>query len=98
MENSSYTEYLGIDFLVEKDSKYAFKSMGFSTIMGTDDVKLRFVVVAGDIVPTIPYSNIISWVKYGSDFYQYGQSDQIIGGPSGPKVGAIFFWRETQFF
>jgi hypothetical protein len=67
-----------MDFLVDTDSKDAFKPIGFSSIMRTDDVKSSFVVVAGDIVPTILYSNIISWVKYGRDFYQYGKSDQIM--------------------
>jgi hypothetical protein len=58
-----------MDSLVDKDSKDAFKLMGFSSIMGTDDVKLSFVVVAGDFVPTILYPDIIiSRVKYGETF------------------------------
>jgi hypothetical protein len=50
--------------------------MGFSSIVETDDVQSSFIVVAGGIVPTIPYSDINSWVKYGRDYYQYGKSNQ----------------------
>jgi hypothetical protein len=40
------TEYLEMDFLVYKVSNDAFKSMGFSCIMGTDDVQSKYVAVA----------------------------------------------------
>jgi hypothetical protein len=53
------TEYLGMDFLVDKVSNEAFKSIGFSCIMGTDDVQSKYVAVALEIVPTIPYSDLI---------------------------------------
>ncbi len=76
MENGSYHWIPWSDFLVDKDSKDTFKSMGFSSIVETDDVQSSFIVVAGGIVPTIPYSDINSWVKYGRDYYQYGKSNQ----------------------
>jgi hypothetical protein len=73
------TEYLGIDFPVDKLSNDAFKTMGFSCFMGTEDVQSKYFAVASEIVPTIIlYSDLISWVKYRRDYYQYGESEPIL--------------------
>ena len=40
------TEYLGMDFPVDKVSNDAFKSMGFSCIMGTEDVQSKYLAIA----------------------------------------------------
>jgi hypothetical protein len=40
------TEYLGIDFPVDKVSNDAFKSMGFSCFTGTEDVQSKYLAVA----------------------------------------------------
>ncbi len=64
------TEYLGMDFLVDKVSNDAFKSVGFSCFTGTEDVQSKYLVVASEIVPTIPYFDLISLVKYRIDYNQ----------------------------
>jgi hypothetical protein len=46
-----------------------------------------------DIIPTIPYSDLISWVKYGRD-YQYEQSEPIL--PS-PELKNVMVECMTQF-
>jgi hypothetical protein len=70
-----------MDFLVDKVSNDAFKSMGFSCIMGTEDVQSKYVAFASEIVPTILYSDLISWAKCRIDYYQYGQSESILPSP-----------------
>jgi hypothetical protein len=80
------TKYLGMDFLADKVSNDSFKSMGFSCFTGIEDVKSKYVAVASEIVPTIPYSDLISWVKYRRDYYQYGQSEPILPSPESKNV------------
>ena len=88
------TKYLGMDFLADKVSNDSFKSMGFSCFTGIEDVKSKYVAVASEIVPTIPYSDLISWVKYRRDYYQYGQSEPIL--PS-PELKNVMVKCMTQF-
>jgi hypothetical protein len=55
--------------------------MSFSCFTGTEDVQSKYFAVASEIVPTIPYSDLIFWVKYRRDNYQYGQSEPILPSP-----------------
>jgi hypothetical protein len=68
--------------------------MGFSFFTGTEDVQSKYFAVASEIVPTILYSGLISWVKYRRDYYQYGQSEPIL--PS-PKLKNVMVECMTQF-
>jgi hypothetical protein len=88
------TEYLGMDFLVDRVSNDTFKSMGFSCIMGTDNVQSKYVAVALEIEPTILISGLVSSLKYGRDYYQCGQSDPIM--PS-PELKNVMVECMTQF-
>ncbi len=84
-----------MDFPVYKVSNDAFKSMSFSCFMGTKDVQSKYVAAASEIVPTIPYSDLISWVKYRRDYYQYGQSEPILPYP---ELKNVMVECMTQFF
>jgi len=62
-------QYLGPNSMVEDSTVTALESLGFDTT-GTYMVDQdMFSVTINDLIPTVPYSDCVTWTKYGCNLF-----------------------------